>query len=83
MTQRSIEDGLKNYNRWIMQLLDLLLLKREISKFTSQTEIQRARIEAIMQECSTTQTNPKYAICDKLLSSLDVSPNPLTIEYLK
>ena len=73
MTQRSIEDGLKNYHRWIMQLLDLLLLKREVAKFTSQTDIQRARIEAIINECSSIQTNPKYSPCDKLVSSLDVS----------
>lgn len=73
VAQRSVEDGLKNYNRWILQLLDLLLLKREISKFSSQTVIQRARIEAIMEECSGVQVTPKYASCDKLHSSLDVS----------
>ncbi|KAH9280373.1 Spectrin beta chain, non-erythrocytic 1 [Echinococcus granulosus] len=72
IAQRSIEDGLKNYNRWILQLLDLLLLKREISKFSSQTVIQRARIDAIMEECSSVQTAPKYASCNKLHSSLDV-----------
>ncbi|KAL5964605.1 Spectrin alpha chain [Taenia solium] len=72
VAQRSVEDGLKNYNRWILQVLDLLLLKREISKFSSQTVIQRARIDAIMEECSSVQATPKYASCDKLQSSLDV-----------
>ncbi|VDK20324.1 unnamed protein product, partial [Taenia asiatica] len=72
VAQRSVEDGLKNYNRWILQVLDLLLLKREISKISSQTVIQRARIDAIMEECSSVQTTPKYASCDKLQSSLDV-----------
>ncbi|KAL5107304.1 Spectrin beta chain [Taenia crassiceps] len=72
VAQRSVVDGLKNYNRWILQLLDLLLLKREISKFSSQTVIQRARIDAIMEECSRVQAAPKYASCDKLHSSLDV-----------
>ncbi|VDM16022.1 unnamed protein product [Hydatigera taeniaeformis] len=72
IAQRSVEDGLKNYNRWILQILDLLLLKREISKYSSQTVIQRARIDTIMEECSSMQAAPKYASCDKLHSSLDV-----------
>ncbi|VDN97776.1 unnamed protein product [Rodentolepis nana] len=72
MTLRGIEDGLKNYNRWILQILDLLLLKREMSKFIGQTTVQQARIEAIQLECSTSVTNSKYASCDKLESSLDV-----------
>ncbi len=73
VTQRAVDDGLKDYNRWILQLLDLLLLKREVNKFISQTVIQRARIEAIIRECSGTSISPKDSSCEKLVSSLDVS----------
>ncbi|KAM7541962.1 hypothetical protein Aperf_G00000017227 [Anoplocephala perfoliata] len=73
VAQRRAEDGLKDYNRWILQILDLLLLKREISKFTSQVAVQQARIEAIQRECSSLPTNSRYASCDKLESSLDVT----------
>ncbi|VDL15838.1 unnamed protein product [Hymenolepis diminuta] len=73
MTQRDIDDGLKKYNRWILQILDLLLLKREISKFMGQTTVQQARIEAIQLECSTSVTHSKYPSCDRLESSLDVT----------
>uniref|UniRef100_A0A5K3EEV8 PH domain-containing protein n=1 Tax=Mesocestoides corti TaxID=53468 RepID=A0A5K3EEV8_MESCO len=73
VAQRSVEDGLKNYNRWVLQLLDLLLLRREISKFIGQTAVQKARIEAIMQECSSYPTTPKSSSCDRLVSSFDVT----------
>lgn len=82
MTQRDIDDGLKKYNRWILQILDLLLLKREISKFMGQTTVQQARIEAIQLECSTSVTHSKYPSCDRLESSLDVS-NMLITGYHK
>lgn len=74
VSQRGIEDGLKTYNRWILQILDLLLLRREVTKFLSQTAVQQARIEAIQRECSSdaSTTGSKYASYDKLESTLDV-----------
>lgn len=73
MAQREVDHGLKLANQWILQLLDLLLLKRELGVFISQTTVQGARIESIIRECSATSIIPKESACEKLTSLLDVS----------
>ncbi|KAL7059515.1 hypothetical protein AAHC03_013256 [Spirometra sp. Aus1] len=71
IAQKRAEEGLKEINWRVPQLIDLLCLRREIASLVSQLTVQRARLHALVKECSSS-ADLQSVQCDKLTSSAEV-----------
>ncbi|VDL93675.1 unnamed protein product [Schistocephalus solidus] len=82
VAQKGAEEGLKEMNLRMPQLIDLLCLRREIASLVSQLAVQRARLQALAKECSSS-VDVNSGGCDKLMSSAEVETMRKRVEIVE